>query len=544
MDRPPLDQIGTDSYWNTAKDLENYVIQFYPAFPRHMFWQLGFNYPVRNSDEIMEVTPSVILNGDRGVTGGRWTNEWSNIRSVNIFFDNYQKCRDSYESYKHFLGEAYFFRAWFYFDLLKKYGDLPLVSTEILPTDGDELLRPRSSRTQVVDAILDDLDLAVEVLETRSRYGNNRINRESALAFKSRVALYEGSWQKYHSGTAFGTQGANPDNYFKACVDAAEELMNGSYQKGIYGDYYELFGLDDMSSVNEILLYRASSIQNGLPNDVQYSTTTSPYGLGLTWSLISSYLDKTGKPYDYVTLARTTQGNAFLKKITEDVDPRLHATIWSPGDVINTERGQVFGKPQIDKTGTELNPSGFQLKKCSNPTSPAAGAVGGGSSETGYILFRYGEVLLNYAEALYELKSEIAYDALNQLRARAGMPDFSVNVQGADPNKADYGYPISDELYEIRRERRVELALEGFREDDFKRWAAHSLFKGKRPKGYPFDQSEFPNYHPPLDDDGLIDYLQSFLPNGYQFRENRDYLSPIPAEELNLNTNLTQNPGW
>ena len=107
-------------------------------------------------------------------------------------------------------------------------------------------------------------------------------------------------------------------------------------------------------------------------------------------------------------------------------------------------------------------------------------------------------MLLNYAEALYELKGEVAFDALNRLRTRVDMPGFAVLPQSSDPNWADYGYGISDELYEIRRERRVELAMEGFREDDYRRWAAHALFKGQRPKGYPFDQTEFPNYNPPL----------------------------------------------
>ena len=124
------------------------------------------------------------------------------------------------------------------------------------------------------------------------------------------------------------------------------------------------------------------------------------------------------------------------------------------------------------------------------------------------------------------------------------MPDFSVNAQSSDPNFVDYGYSISDELYEIRRERQVEMALEGQRVDDYKRWAAHSLFQGKRPKGYPFNSEEFPNYNPPLDENGLIDYLSAQLPNGYQFRENQDYLSPIPADEITLNPNLDQNPNW
>src|SRR5690606_28103082 len=118
-------------------------------------------------------------------------------------------------------------------------------------------------------------------------------------------------------------------------------------------------------------------------------------------------------------------------------------------------------------------------------------------SETGYILFRYGEVLLNYAEASYELNGTIQYDALNLLRHRAGMPDFTVINQMADPNREDYGYPIADALYEIRRERRVELALEGYRADDYKRWAAHALFQGKRPLGYPFQPADFPGLPTP-----------------------------------------------
>lgn len=544
LDRPPLDQIGTDSYWQTAKDLENYVIQFYPTFPSHSLWQFGIGYEIRNADNAIEGTPNAILNGERGTTAGRWTNEWSNIRGINIFFGNYQKCKDKFDVYKHFLGEAYFFRAWYYFQLVKKYGDVPWVSSELLPTSEEELSRPRDPRTLVVDSILADLNHAIEVLSPRSKYGNNRINKEAALAFKTRVALYEGSWQKYHAGSVFGTAGADPNKYFKACTDAAEELMNGNYQVGIYNDYYKLFGLDNMSSANEILLYRAYNIKDGLSNDVQYVTTFAPFEIGITWSLVSSYLGKNGEPYDYPTLASTTKGNAFLTKISQDVDPRFHATVWVPGDVLSARTGQVFEKPGVDKVSSMLNPTGFQLKKCSNPNSTGAGANGGGNSETGYILFRYGEVLLNYAEALVELKGDVAYNALNQLRARAGMPDFVVHPQSSDPNVVDYGYPISNELYEIRRERRVELAIEGFREDDYKRWAAHKLLKGKRPKGYPFDQSEFPSYHPLLDGNGLIDYFQNFLPDGYQFKENRDYLSSIPAEELNLNPNLTQNPGW
>jgi len=342
----------------------------------------------------------------------------------------------------------------------------------------------------------------------------------------------------------FGTPNADPDKYFRASIEAAEELIDGDYQVGLHDDYYEMFGLDDMSGVDEVLLYTAYSIADGVYNDVQFNTTIGPSRLGATWSLVSSYLNKDGKPYDHLEIARIKTGNDFLTQMASDLDPRFHSTIWIPGDLVVARSNQLFGKPYIDQVETALNPTGFQIKKCSNPDSPGAGVGGGGSSETGYIIFRYGEVLLNYAEALYELDGTVAYDVLNQIRSRAGMPEFSINSQSSNPSLLDYGYPISDELYEIRRERRVELALEGFRSMDYRRWAAHALFKGKRPKGYPFDQNEFPEYHPPLDENGLIDYFQNRLPNGYQFRENQDYLNAIPAEELTLNPNLEQNPGW
>src|SRR5690606_32752422 len=133
-------------------------------------------------------------------------------------------------------------------------------------------------------------------------------------------------------------------------------------------------------------------------------------------------------------------------------------------------------------------------------------------------------------------------DALNLLRHRAGMPDFTVINQMADPNREDYGYPIADALYEIRRERRVELALEGYRADDYKRWAAHALFQGKRPLGYPFQPTDFPGLPTPqLNEDGLIDYFRDQIPSGFGFRENQDYLNPIPQDELTNNPNLVQN---
>lgn len=546
IDLSPLNKISTNDYWYTTSDLENYIVQFYP--------NLAGSNMVHNdadhTDDMVYESLSVILNGQRTPSTGNWTSEWTAIRNVNIFFDNYGKCKDSFDQYKHYVGEAHFFRAWFYFNLLKKYGDLPWHSSALQIDNEEELFRPRDPRTVIADSILADLDKAIEYLNIRSSVGNLRINKEAAFAFKTRVALYEGSWQKYHANDEFGTDGADPDKYFRQCVNAAEELINGNYSADIYNtgnpdkDYYDLFGFDNMYNINEVLLYRTFNISDGLYNNVQHYMTERNTSKAVTWDLVSSYLDNTGKPYDYINIGSANKGNNFLTKIAADCDPRLRSTIWIPGDIMSIAFDKTFEYPGLNEGTNWLCQTGFQPKKSSNPNSSGAGDPSNHISETGYIIFRYGEVLLNYAEAKYEIDGVIAVEQLNLLRQRVGMPVFTVNAQSDDPNLLDYGYPVSDALYEIRRERRIEMALEGQRDEDLMRWAAHKLFQSKRPKGYPFEQSEFPEYNPAVDENGLIDYWDRILPNGYKFREKQDYLYSIPQDELTLNPNLKQNPNW
>lgn len=543
IDLHPLDKIGTDNYWKTSQDLKNYVIRFYPS--------LNKDGRGDTDDLIEEGLISPILNGERVESTGTWRNYWVNIRDINYFFDNYQKCEDEFSNYSQYVGEAHFFKAWYYFRLLKRFGDVPWYSTVIELDDDDLLFQPRDPRNVVVDSIIANLDKAILYLGARTAVGNILLSKEAALTFKTRVALYEGTWQKYHANTPFGTSGANPNKYFQECVNAAEELINGDYKVGIYNtgnpdnDYFELFGFDDMGGVDEVILYKAYNQNQGIRNAVQAETTYKSVGRGYTWGLVSTYLGKNGEPYDFLGLGQEYKGNEFLAKIAEDCDPRLKSTIWIPGDLMSAQIDKYFSIPEISGTGSFLCPTGFQVKKHANPYSKGAGFDWDVGSETGAIIFRYGEVLLNYAEAKYELDGVVAYEQLNKLRERVGMPNFVVNKQNLDLNPHDYGYSISDELYEIRRERRVETVDEGLRYDDLMRWAAHSLFKNKRPKGYPYDPEEYPGYpEDQVDENGLIDYFVNRLPQGYQFREGQDYLFSIPQDDLTLNPNLEQNPGW
>ncbi|RIH63916.1 RagB/SusD family nutrient uptake outer membrane protein [Mariniphaga sediminis] len=551
IDRPPLDQISTNDYWKSSADLQNYTAQFYLDFVEgHDGIPSASVRYEENSDNIVSTGVNNLLSGRVTPATGTWKSQWEIIRTINIFFDNYSRCEDDFSTWQHYLGEAQFFKAYHYFQLVKRYGDVPWYTHSLMPDD-EELMKARNPRTQVVDSLLILLDQAFVNISGRNDapWGNNSINKEAVLAFKTRVALFEGTWQKYHAmlNDQFSTPGANPDKYFQACVDAAEELMNGNYRVGIYNtgnpetDYFDLFSMSNMGSIDEVLLYKAYNIDEGYGHNANFYATTYPFGYGTTWSYVTSHLGRDGDSFDYLGLAETTKGNDFMVAIANNCDPRLHQNVWIPGEVISSISNIVWDKPPIDEGGAFQNSSGFQFRKYTNTTQTLNYAD---ENDQGFIIFRYAEVLLNYAEAKYELDGVVAYEQLNQLRARAGMPDFTIIPQSTDPNRLDYGYSIPDELYEIRRERRVETVFEGLREMDWRRWAAHALFTGKRFKGYPFKQDEFPELTVHLDENGLIDILQSLIPNGNQFRPNQDYLYSIPLQELTLNPNLEQNPGW
>jgi hypothetical protein len=210
-----------------------------------------------------------------------------------------------------------------------------------------------------------------------------------------------------------------------------------------------------------------------------------------------------------------------------------------------------FTRPALYGSGQYFNSTGYQLRKGLDP-SKLNGSYGYQNSfTTGCIIFRYAEALLNYAEAQSELGQPVNYGtSLNLLRARAGMPAFAVISDSLRPNYANFGYPLTDELYEIRRERAVEFACEGYRFDDWRRWRAHALFANQHPSGFPFLAADYPDYPNlantiSLDAKGFINPYKNLLPpSGYNFNVGRDYLDCIPTHEITLNPKLKQNPGW
>ena len=575
LDQPPQDQISDTQYWKTAQALETYMLQFYNVFPTFrnqgsIFRNQGSivtdffignigNDAVYGSDHQVMAAPAPQLNGSKTITtsGGNWN--WINIRSVNIFFENYQKVNEIPANINHFVGEAHFFKAWLYFEKVRLFGDVPWY-TKSMQIDDPALYNARTKRTEVVDSILWHLDRAVEKLNFRKDAvgTNNRLSKEVALIFKSRVALFEGSWQKYHAGTPFGTAGADPNKYFQAVVDAVTELqIPNRYTVGITNtgkpasDYNSLFNSTDLNANTEVALWcKFDKTQSTFSHNFQTFITLRTNQVSVTYQLVQNYLAKTGLAYDYSSVASTVKGSAFLTKIGTDCDPRLSQVIWTPGQTMwdNSGGKVLFIKPYLDRTGASNNSTGFQLNKGVDPKDPTAGGALGFSStcETGSVLFRYAEALLNYAEAKLELGQAPDYGkSLNLLRSRAGMPNFSVIADANRLNYADWGYVVTNELNEVRRERAVELACEGYRFDDWRRWRAHNLFLNKRPLGFPYLASEYaPGLVIPTNVAGFVDPFKTIIAGGYNFIVGRDYLESIPINERTLNPNLTQNPGW
>jgi hypothetical protein len=564
LDLPPADQISSGQYWTKASDLENYMLQFYSNFPNfnngNGYTGLYGNDAYNGSDhQIINNTVATQLNGTRSTvqSGGSWS--WETIRSLNIFFENYSKVNAPSGSVQQFIGEAYFFKAYFYFNLVRHYGDVPWYTHSMQMTSPD-LYKARDPRTVVVDSILYCLDQAIANLNMRSSVsgGNNRLSKEAALIFKSRVALYEGTWQKYHANTVFGTKDADPNKYLQSAVDACTELMTpGKYTVGISNtgnpalDYTKLFNSNDLSTNKEVALWCKYDLSLQWTHPLQGELYTGEPAV-ITNQLVENFLKRDGTPYDYKTIGQSTTGLAFLTKITTECDIRLSTILQAPGMLLwSLGSTGYFVRPAMFQTGDGYQATGYQGRKGLDPSALNGSAAYNNSFITGCIVFRYAEALLNYAEAKAELGQNVDYTiSLNLLRARAGMPNFSVS---SDPNRSDYanfGYALTDELYEIRRERAVELACEGYRYDDWRRWRAHGLFLNQQPKGFPFLASDYPDY-PSLatkiavDADGFVlPYKALLIGTGYNFNVGRDYLDCIPTNEITLNPALTQNPGW
>lgn len=556
LERTPQDRISDAEYWTSVNDLKLYCNSFYnQMIPDYAYGSTGIygQDADQGSDNMIGMDYNTALNGERTMpaSGGGW--DWSQLRNINYFLDNYGRVSGKADDIAAYRGEALFFRAWFYFQMLKKFGDLPWIN-KTLNVDDEALTAPRVSRSIIADSIIHDLTIAIEGLPSKISAPQQRVTKEIAMAFLTRVALYEGTWEKYHAGTPFGVTGQNGKKFFEAAASVAETLMSSGVQglDNVAQDmgYWKLFNQTDYSGSNEIMFWRRYSVDmNVFHNWPRYTAWGA--GRGVTKSLVDDYLCFDGKPR---AVSKLYQGDDRIWSVVGERDPRLAQLIYKPGDARMVRNGEVvdqFWQPLFAGAAENKCATGYQLYK--GHTRDYDQQISQSSGYTGLILIRYAEVLLNYAEAKAELGTFTQADAdksINLLRGRVWMPALQVNAIIHDPN---WLFPnLSPLLNEIRRERRVELACEGFRHDDIFRWAeAGRLIKGWKPKGAKkaqwngeIDPIYLDAY--PVDDNGYIDLYQhvATLINGYNFKTNRDYLLPLPTQETTLNPSLGQNPGW
>lgn len=555
LERYPLSELAPETYFRTAAELQNYTNAFYAVLPDAL--AIHYNTPNQGDDEARNTIASEIQ-GTRTTpsSGGGW--DWAELRRINFYLENSHLCEDE-TARLHYDGIARFFRAYFYFEKLVRFGDVPWYDN-VLDMDDEGLFKARDSRKLIFTKMLEDLDYAIEHGSTEK--STQLITKWTALAYKSRMCLFEGTFRKYHGLGDW-------QEILASGVSAAEELINSGvysiYQSDTNHAYHELFIAED-AIASEMILARQYDAAVPFVHSANFYILSASYGRpGMQKSLVDSYLMSDGSRFTDQPGYQTME---FYQE-TQNRDPRLAQTIRTPGY-------KRIGQNGVSVPDFATSVTGYQFIKYIWAPSYDAG-----QSSNDMPIIRYAEVLLNYAEAKAELGQLTQSDvdkSIKLLRDRVGMPNLNVQDANAvpDPYLLEEYPNVSKEaqtgvLLEIRRERRVELVKEGHRYRDLLRWK-----EGAR-LAKPFYGMYFPGAGEyDLDQNGSIDLViyQGTLPpqkpgvqyqrlgelvleNGdkggrivnlpdivKQWDEQKDYLYPIPTQELQLNTELTQNPGW
>lgn len=571
LDATPKNKMTPDSFFKNETEMKAFSMNFYGMFP-------GTSMYIANDDAYTQLTLSDEIRGGSirtipaSASDGGWS--WGALRNVNTLLDNLGQCSDA-QTRTHFEALARFFRAYFYFEKVKRFGEVPWYDTQVGSTDTEQLNRPRDSRDFIMGKMIEDIDFAIEHLpSTKSSY---EVTKWTALALKSRFLLFEGTFRKYHTEFNYGADAHSYKWYLDLCAEASKTMIESSgyslhVDGGANNAYYQLFTTFDATELNdEVILARDYNLTYGVYHNSNYTMNTGSMGRpGMTKKIVASYLMKDGSRFTDKTGWETM---SFADE-TKDRDPRLAQSIRTPGYTRLGETAAV--SPDFVSAIT-----GYQPIKYVTTTNQDVW----NGSDIDLIIFRFAEVLLNYAEAKAEAETLNQADldlSINVIRDRVGMPHLSMEEANANPdaflsNAAWGGYQNvtganQGVILEIRRERTIELAQEGHRYYDIIRWKEGKVFEA------PFYGMYFPGTGEfDLDGNGSKDLLiysgdeapassatvkyklgsDIILSNGtYGFvsphetiertwNEGRDYLYPIPLDERSLTRGvLTQNPGW
>ena len=571
LDEYPLDAISPETYYNNADELRSATNQFYGMFPGAAS---GYT---ESADVVCIFNLPAEVQGIRTVptSGGGWN--WEYLRAVNFYLSHSVRC-DDVDAREHFDGIARFFRAYFYFEKVKRFGEVPWFDRELSSTD-PELFRPRDSRDFIMDKILDDLTYAINNISDKKDLYN--VTHWTALALKSRICLFEGTYRKYHGIPGY-------EKFLDECATASKLFIDNApyaiYKTGAQ-PYRDLFS--SMNAIEEeVILARDYDRAQNVMHEANANTLSPTYGRpGMNKKIVNSYLMTNGDRFTDQPGYETMQ---YYDEM-QNRDPRLTQTVVGPGYMrINSD---AVSSPNFGASTT-----GYQITKWVTDAS-GDGYLG---SSNDYILFRAAEVYLNYAEAKAELGTLTQEDlkiSIKKIRDRVGMPNIDMDAANANPDPylcaLESGYqnvtgPNKGVILEIRRERTIELLLEGFRYYDIIRWKEGKVFEQPY-KGMYFPgltQGSGDNRYDVFDmNDGTVGdkekvdiciytgkkpsvkNIRKFYKLGDEFvltdgdkgniichdiekeprqwREDRDYLYPIPTQERLLsNGTLSQNPNW
>ncbi|MBR5906474.1 MAG: RagB/SusD family nutrient uptake outer membrane protein [Bacteroidales bacterium] len=594
----PESQLTPESYFKTAEDLQLFSNSFY----NNLLDKEPF---ARESDLFVKMNPSDLIRGgnDRTVpaTGGGWgagTGAWGDLRKMNTLLANIDNCDDK-NAVVEYTALVKFWRAYFYANMVRKFGDVPWYEVELGSAD-EALYNPRDSRETILQHMIEDVDYAIENLPGKAKAPQTayRINKYTAMMLKAQFCLFEGTFRKYHVSPApFETSYTAADGsthdanfYLDLAQKAAKDLMDsGAYKLFSTGatnkDYLTLFNSDN-ANTDEIILAvnfdRDLKIKHDCGRDITNQTSAR---YGMTKKMVDMYLMADGSRF-------TDKPGWNVMPFAEEVadrDPRLAQTIRTPG--------YSWKKPGTSKDGPEFAycQTGYQTIKYipSYDTKPYSTD----NCFNDMPVYRYAEVLLTYAEAKAELGTLTQGDldiSINKIRDRVGMPHLDMAAANANPDpymmSAETGFTNvtgsnKGVILEIRRERAIELFQEGYgRYFDLMRWKAGYCINQPMygmyipgPGYYEFgDDSKYTFYvgtpdagakgttikifDPDSSESPSTDIFYLVDPNTgkyatagvrdalktvtHSFDESKHYFYPIPENELLLNENLKQNPNW
>lgn len=542
LECPPFDSIDDTEFWQNETHIRTYSYGFYPTFfngygTSKLIGGSSYGYGDSFNDDIggttqSEFTPIRVPDSDSG-----W--DFGAIRKANYMLEKvYTVPGLSEEALNHWVGISRFFRGVAYANLVFGYGDVPFFNHRLDVAERDELYKDRDPRTVVVDSIMNDFKFALENVRTDD--GTLTINRYVVAAMVSRLMLREGTFLKYHNK---GIDANGVDIASKAIAlsrDAALVVMN-SNKYAIAEDYNALFASEDLSGNSEVIFYR--QYLTGVLEHCVLTYNNAEGQAGGNKSLLDSYLMKDGKP---IGLSNTWDGKTATGYFSQR-DPRINETF--------REKYYLLG---LDNTPFNYSRTGFSMRKFMDDSKATSTDLvyRQQNNVTDCPLLRYAEVLLNYAEARYELGELTQADldkSINVIRARKGVEMPGLEMVGDAPavNGETFDDPkrmelnpegdVSSLLWEIRRERRVEMCFEGVRYNDLKRWKKLDyMYNGTNPDirlGAYISYADYPKVDTKevtIYGGGTEGYYLSNTGAQRQAPQDKNYVKPVPKDQIQL----------